>query len=154
MFWGVFIPLLLCVIYAILHTREDPRLSKLKEMYAAFLTKLPPKYDSFKKRTILTGTHAKGTVGYNVNKGSEILVCIDGEVNDMFHVLLHELAHSSVKEYDHSGAFWENYKELSDIAVKEGFYTPGVRKEFCGQMISDGLTSSSQTGEQSKTRQQ
>ena len=35
-------------------------------------------------------------VGFNSNKGDNIAVCVDGDVNSIMHVLLHELAHCTV----------------------------------------------------------
>lgn len=133
----------LLALCAILTTHQDHRVKKLKEMYTAFREKLPSKYDFLKnKKTIITGRFSNGSPGENVNKGEEITVCIDGDdMNSMFHILIHEIAHSTVKEYDHSSEFWDNYKELTDIATREGFYTPGVNKEYCGKMIHDGFSS-------------
>ena len=127
---------------AIQNTHQDPRLVQLKSMYRTFLTKLPEKYNSIKnKNTIISGRKKSGIVGENVNKGEEITVCLDGgDINSMFHILIHEIAHSSVQEYDHSGEFWRNYKELTDIAVQHGLYTPGIDKAYCGQRIQDGFT--------------
>jgi len=77
-------------------------------------------------------------VGYNTNKGAEIVVCLDGTVNDVFHVLIHELAHCTVKEYTHSDQFWKNYIELRDMCADLGIYQQiPERKEFCGQHIQD-----------------
>ena len=59
-----------------------------------------------------------GGVGWNVYKGYEIGLCIDGTPNQIFHVLLHELAHCTVPEYEHSPQFWQNFRELRDIAVE------------------------------------
>ena len=134
------IVLFILAILAILNTKEDPRLRRLKEKYQAFIAKLPSKYDSVKKNTIISGTYRKGSPGENVNKGEEITVCLDGnDENALFHIVLHEIAHSSVKEYDHSSEFWVNYKELTDIAVREGLYTSGIDKEYCGARINDGF---------------
>ena len=134
------IVLFILAILAILNTKQDPRLLRLKEKYQAFISKLPSKYDSVKKNTIISGTYRKGSPGENVNKGEEITVCLDGnDENAMFHIILHEIAHSSVKEYDHSSEFWENYKELTEIAKKEGLYIPGVDKEYCGKRVNDGF---------------
>ena len=78
------------------------------------------------------------TVGYNTNKGQEIALCLDGSANEIFHVLIHELTHSSVEEYSHSKKFWDNYIELRDICVKLGIYEIIPEKvEFCGQHIQD-----------------
>ena len=76
-------------------------------------------------------------VGYNVNKGYEIGVCIDGTPNDMFHVLIHELAHSITSAYNHDKEFWENYKQLKMICVKAGLYTPITKIKFCGKYIGE-----------------
>ena len=97
------------------------------------------KYMMIKKPVPLTGMQRmKGSVGYNTNKGAEIVVCLDGTTNDIFHVLIHELAHCTVKEYSHSEAFWKNYIELRDMCVKLGIYEIiPEKKEFCGQHIQD-----------------
>ena len=89
-------------------------------------------------RSIITGTTGKGDLGSNVNKGYEISICLDNDVNSMFHVLLHELAHCTVTEYDHSDKFWNNFEKLKQHAVQTGAYTlipEGT--EFCGKKIKD-----------------
>jgi hypothetical protein len=58
------------------------------------------------------------------------------------YVLLHELAHSTVDDYDHSKEFWENFKELREIAVAAGIYTPIKESRYCGQTIKDSIDSS------------
>jgi len=79
-----------------------------------------------------------GTVGYNTNKGAEIVVCLGGTPNEIFHVLIHELAHCTVEEYSHSEQYWENYIELRDICVNLGIYEKiPERTKFCGQHIQD-----------------
>jgi len=97
------------------------------------------KYAMLKTPVPLTGMHRmKESVGYNTNKGGEIVVCLDGNANDVFHVLIHELAHCTVKEYSHSDKFWKNYIELRDMCVELGIYEQiPDRKEFCGQHIQD-----------------
>ena len=97
------------------------------------------KYMMLKKPVPLTGMQRmKESVGYNTNKGAEIVVCLDGTTNDIFHVLIHELAHCTVKEYSHSEAFWKNYIELRDMCVELGIYENiPEKKEFCGQHIQD-----------------
>jgi hypothetical protein len=79
-----------------------------------------------------------GTVGYNVNKGADITICIDGEVNEIMHVLIHELAHSTVPEWTHSENFWNNFMELRGVCESIGIYTRLPDKtKFCGQYIQD-----------------
>jgi hypothetical protein len=135
MWW---IPLWIIAIVLVLITRPDPVLVELKKRYTAFIRSLPPKFDKIKQQGIITATYRKGQIGSNVNKGGEIYVCLESSVNDAFHVLLHELAHSSVKEYDHSQHFWETFKELKELAINGGYYTPVGTKNYCGKQISDG----------------
>lgn len=86
----------------------------------------------------ITGMYNKGEVGYNVNKGYEIFLCIDGsDPNDVFHILLHELAHVTVTEYKHSGHFWDNLHKLKAIAGRLGIYKGVSRHPYCGHHISD-----------------
>lgn len=131
------IVLAILAFWAIYTTNEDQHMKDLKKLYYSFIQRLPEKYESIKTPMTITGTHGGGEIGTNVNKGSEIYICIDGSVNDSFHVLLHELAHSTVDEYDHSAKFWENFSELKQIAVRDGYYTPVHKKKYCGKMISD-----------------
>lgn len=130
--------LLVLTFFAVYTTREDPHMIQLKRLYYNFIKGLPneERYQSIKTPMTITGTNG-GDIGTNVNKGSEIYICIDGSVNDSFHVLLHELAHSTVDEYDHSSKFWENFSELKKIAIRDGYYTPIGKTEYCGKMISD-----------------
>jgi predicted metal-dependent hydrolase len=79
-----------------------------------------------------------GSVGSNTNKGGEIVLCLDGKTNEIFHVLIHELAHSTVDEYSHSPEFWKKYVELRNICVHLDIYQQiPQRTEFCGQHIQD-----------------
>jgi hypothetical protein len=92
------------------------------------------------KPAIITGMFGKrdGVIGSNVNKGYEIYICLEGDdVNSATYVLLHELAHMTVKEYDHSNAFWENFKKIKDIAVQNGIYSRNGTKKYCGDVIPD-----------------
>ena len=134
----LFIVLLLVSIIIIYLTDEPKNFKLLKTKYVEFLKILPPKFEHLKNRAILTGTTGKNELGSNVNKGYEIYICIDNDVNSMFHVLLHELAHCTVSEYKHSETFWDNFNQLRKIAQENGMYTPiEGSKEFCGKKIRD-----------------
>jgi hypothetical protein len=98
---------------------------------------VPEKFWILETPIILVGK-ASGDLGYNSNKGFEIGICLDGTPNDIFHVLLHELSHSTVEEYSHSEQFWNNFSELKNIASNLGIYQKITeKKEFCGKFISD-----------------
>lgn len=131
----LYIILAIVSLYLICTTNEPKEFIQLRERYQKFTEILPPKYSNLKNKTILTCLTSKREPGYNVNKGYEIVICNDKDVNSMFHVLLHELAHSTVSEYKHSPEFWGNLKELKNIAVKNNLYTLiNSPKKFCGKV--------------------
>jgi hypothetical protein len=100
---------------------------------------VPEKFKVLDHEILLIGyLKKKHELGYNTNKGYEIGLCLDGTVNQIFHVLLHELAHSTVSEYEHSTQFWQNFKELRELATQIGIYEPvNSSEKFCGKYISD-----------------
>jgi len=136
--------LLLFVNLVILYKTREPReLIEVKEKYRILREHIRDtgndKYKMLIHPTPITGLkRMKDSVGSNTNKGSEIVVCLDGKTNEIFHVLIHELAHSTVDEYSHSQEFWNNYIELRDMCVHLGIYQQIPQKtEFCGQHIQD-----------------
>ena len=134
---------LLCV-FLIWRTNEPRILTDVKRRYNTLRSYLknnkssvPEKFHVLCNPIVLTGREA-GDLGYNSNKGYEIGLCLDGTPNDVFHVLLHELSHSTVEEYDHSEQFWKNFSELRDLCINLGIYERiPQRKSFCGQFIQD-----------------
>ena len=138
-----FIILLIINLWILRQTRQPQELLEVKEKYATLRKHLVEtdnqKYKMLTRCIPVTGIHSmRGTIGYNTNKGQEIAICIDGTSNEMFHVLIHELAHSTVSEYSHSENYWNNYVELRDICIKLGIYEKiPDRKPFCGQKIQD-----------------
>lgn len=142
--------ILLAVLAFILLTNvEDPLFSELKRRYEYLLNNLPSdgEFDILlKNRAILTAKEEKardGNIAFNVNKGYEIYICLDGKkINAAMYVLLHELAHITVEEYDHSEQFWKNFKRLREVASELGIYKPESDMEYCGQHIKDPLSDS------------
>ena len=135
----LFLILLVLNVWSLATLKQPDNLIKLKELYTQFLKNPPPQWPMLKKRSIITGFYNKNKeLGYNVNKGTEIGVCLNGTTNQMMHVLIHELAHCTVKEYDHSPEFWKNYKVLKKHCVDLGVYQeiPETTK-FCGKYIRD-----------------
>jgi len=119
-------------------TKEPAEFSLLRDRYNKFINILPDKYDKLRNKSTLVCLLGKGELGYNINKGHEIAICHDKDVNSMFHVLLHELAHCTVEEYEHSDEFWKNTMELTKLAVDSGMYKAiSTHKKFCGDTIRD-----------------
>jgi|TARA_B100001094_G_C17875729_1_gene644359 predicted metal-dependent hydrolase len=135
--------LLIINVYIIINTKEPNKITEIKKRYRILREHL--KKENIEKFQVITRElpisyfkQLDGNIGYNTDKGNEIGLCIDGEINEIFHVLLHELAHSTVKEYSHSPEFWKNYKELREIAISIGIYREIPDKtEFCGKHVQD-----------------
>jgi len=138
--------LLVVSIYMYTITRADPILLEVKEKYKRLREELKSTGD--KKFTMLhneipivayrqMNANLLG-VGYNSNKGQEIGICLDGTANEVFHILLHELAHCTVKVYKHNKEFWDNYNTLKNMSISIGIYEAIPRRTpFCGRKISD-----------------
>jgi hypothetical protein len=138
-----FILLILINAWILSRTREPPVFTEVKEKYQTLRQHIEdsghPKFQMLTRCVPVTGfKRMNGTVGYNTNKGQEIALCLDGTPNEVFHVLIHELAHCTVDEYSHSEEFWNNYIELRDMCVNLGIYEKiPERTKFCGQHIQD-----------------
>ena len=130
--------LFIIAIIIVCTTREPEEFSRLREKYQKFIKLVPNEFPELKKESVLVCLIRPGELGYNINKGYEIAICYDKNVNSMFHVLLHELAHGTVPEYEHSSKFWNNMEKLRTIAVRNNLYTPiHNEKNFCGAKIKD-----------------
>lgn len=135
--------LILANLWLLQQTRQPRELVEIKEKYKVLREHLKDtkneKFHMLYRCIPITGLlKMNGSIGSNTNKGGEIVVCLDGNANEIFHVLIHELAHCTVKEYSHSDKFWENYTELRDMCVELGIYNKIPDKtKFCGQHIQD-----------------
>ena len=143
----IFLIILLVVVafVALVSVREPENFTEVKRRYRVLREYIqdtdgvPKKFKVLKREILLIGyLKKKHELGYNTNKGYEIGLCLDGTANQVFHVLLHELSHSTVEEYDHSDSFWQNFKELRQIASNIGIYEPvNTSEKFCGKYIKD-----------------
>ena len=141
-----YILLILLNVYIIKNTSEPKNFKDVKERYQVFRKyiansdDIEPHFKKLKNEIILTGftNNKNNELGYNVNKGSEIGLCLDGSPNQIFHVLIHELAHSVSSKYAHDDEFWSNVEKLSTICEERGIYQPiNGKTKFCGSHIQD-----------------
>lgn len=137
------IVLIILAIALFVTTKQPENLRIVNEKYKTLREHLKEtgneKFHMLTRHIPLTGKRwMSESVGTNTNKGGEIALCLDGEPNVIFHVLIHELAHCTVEEYSHTPAFWKNYEELRDMCVNLGIYERVMEKtEFCGQHVQD-----------------
>ena len=134
---------ILCLFISIFNS-EPKLLTEIKNRYKKGIDILrqsgDPLWLPVLKPTILTGMYGKkdGVIGSNVNKGYEIYICLDGgDVNSAMYVLIHELAHMSVPEYDHTDHFWANFLKLKELCINNGLYTVSGTRTYCGDTIKD-----------------
>lgn len=132
------------LVWVILTNSEPKMLTELKQRYWAILEMLrntgDPLWTPVLTPAIITGIRGKkdGVIGSNVNKGYEIYICLDGDdVNSALYVLIHELAHMTVPEYDHSIKFWENFEKLKKLCINAGLYVKTGERKYCGDAIRD-----------------
>jgi len=147
MLWiGLAVVMFVVLSIIVATNQEPPMLTELKRRYRSTLDVLrktgDPMWKGVFRPSIITGmvgwTKAKGPIGSNVNKGYEIYICLDGDdVNSAMYVLIHELAHMSVPEYDHTTNFWTNFKKLKQICIDNNLYTPAGERAYCGDSVKD-----------------
>lgn len=145
LFWIAVIIKMFVGLLLVVHFNHEPTmLSQIKARYWAILDMLrqtgDPRWTPVLKPAIITGIQGKkdGVIGSNVNKGYEIYICLDGDdVNSAVYVLIHELAHMSVPEYDHSAKYWDNFRDLKKLCVDHGLYKPAGERRYCGDLIKD-----------------
>ena len=142
--WPILAFMFLTLLSVVRFNKEPTMLTELKLRYWAILDMLrasgDPLWIPVLKPSIITGIYGKkdGVIGSNVNKGYEIYICLDGDdVNSAVYVLIHELAHMSVPEYDHTQNYWENFKKLKELCIEKGLYTKGGDRQYCGDTIKD-----------------
>lgn len=138
------IVMFLTLVWTLLTNSEPKMLVELKQRYWAILNMLretgDPMWLPVLKPAIITGLRGKkdGVIGSNVNKGYEIYICLDGDdVNSAIYVLIHELAHMTVPEYDHSIKFWENFEKLKKLCIDTGLYIKSGERQYCGDTVRD-----------------
>lgn len=136
--------LILVNIFILINTKQPRKLVEVLEKYEILRDHLRDNgnegFETLRMRVPITAIEKMrgDSVGYNTNKGENITICLDGEVNEIFHVLIHELAHNTVKEYAHSDGFWKNYTDLRDLCINLGIYEKiPERTEFCGKHVQD-----------------
>lgn len=136
-----FLILFVINLWVFANTQEPQSLVEVKERYTRLRHRVRghPQFAILARPVPITAVHRmNGGVAYNTNKGAEICLCLDGTPNQIFHVLLHELAHCTVPEYSHSEKFWTNYIRLRDIAIEIGVYDKiETKQKFCGEHVSD-----------------
>jgi hypothetical protein len=114
---------------------DDPRTKRLIE--------------NFRSDKISEGSENTKYTSYSINKGEQIVFCLREkdttkklvDLNTMVFVALHELGHIATESIGHNKEFWDNFKWILRVAVKEKIYIfQDFNKEpqsYCGIQITD-----------------
>lgn len=101
---------------------------------------------------------SKYYTSYSVNKGEKIVMCLRSredetklaDINTLAYVALHELAHVMTEEVGHTPAFWDNFRELLNVAVEDGLYRAvdyrAHPEKYCGVTIQSTVLSGASVG--------
>lgn len=105
--------------------------------------------ENFRPDQIKEGSENTKYTSYSINKGEQIVFCLRAkdtskqlvDLNTMVFVALHELGHIATESVGHNKDFWDNFKWILRIAVKEKIYVfQDFNKEpkgYCGIQITD-----------------
>lgn len=114
---------------------DDPRTKRLLQ--------------NFRPDKIKEGSENTKYTSYSINKGEQIVFCLRSkdtskqlvDLNTMVFVALHELGHLTTESIGHNKEFWDNFKWILRLAVKEKIYVfQDFNKEpkgYCGIQITD-----------------
>ena len=106
-------------------------------------------YEKFNPKKISEILPTSKYTAYSENKGEKLAFCTTTtkggstliDENTLTFVALHEMGHIMSKTVGHNDEFWNNFKFLLQIAVKNNLYTPvdyGKKsQEYCGMKITD-----------------
>jgi len=86
---------------------------------------------------------------YSVNKGEKLVFCLRSRNNNetlvdpniMIFVALHELSHIMTKSVGHTEEFWNNFRILLRVAIRQKIYHNldfnNKPQDYCGTKITD-----------------
>lgn len=136
-------------------------LAKLNESIILLISEMDKEYPgsedvkrlkkNYNPNNISEGTENSKFTSYSVNKGEKIVYCLrsrDGgnklvPLNILKYVAIHEISHLMTKEIGHPPIFWENFKKLLKVAVKNGIYKKiNYAKnpvKYCGLTIKSSI---------------
>ena len=136
--------LLIVTFILVIYTSRSKKLIDINKQCDAFIQYIKKKNNKSLERILNTPFKIEQInrwyefVGVTLDGGKEVAICTEGEMNDMMHVVIHELAHVARNDIEHDKAYWDVQKTLTNYAIEGGFYnTIDSNKKFCGKVIGD-----------------
>ena len=128
---------------------ELEKLSKTqKKEYQTFKEDIKRIVKNYNSDALSENTPDSSYTSYSENKGQKIVFCLRSkktnklvDLNTMLFVALHEMAHLMTKSIGHLPEFWENFRILLRIAIRNGIYQCQdyqiESEDYCGTKITD-----------------
>ena len=127
----------------------DKHNSGLAQQFTKFKADIQRLLDNYRPDSLSENTPNSEHTAYSENKGERVVFCLRektaGEplmdLNTMTFVALHELSHLMTRTIGHDQEFWDNFRIILRIAIKNGIYQcvdyNMNMKVYCGQPITD-----------------
>ena len=127
---------------------NDKHNSGLAEQFTKFKTDIQRLLDNYRPDSLSENTPNSEHTAYSENKGERVVFCLRSktdeslmDLNTMTFVALHELSHLMTRTIGHDQEFWDNFRIILRIAIKNGIYQcvdyNMNMTVYCGQPIND-----------------
>ena len=131
---------------------NDIKLEKLSKTqikeYQIFKDDIKRIIRNYNTNALSENTPDSSYTSYSENKGQKIVFCIRSKktnklvkLNTMMFVALHEMAHLMTKTIGHNPEFWENFRILLRISIRNNIYNCQdyqiESEDYCGTKITD-----------------
>ena len=127
----------------------DKHNTALADKFTKFKADIKRLLDNYRPDSLSENTPNSAHTAYSENKGERVVFCLrektTGEplmdLNTMSFVALHELSHLMTRTIGHDQEFWDNFRIILRIAIKNGIYQcvdyNMNMTVYCGQPITD-----------------
>lgn len=137
-------------------TMTDPRsialINEMNEKLATLIRHMKSRPELLRDRRVrrlisrfgtkrITSMPPGNGAAYTLDKGREVRMCTEGDIDTATFVMLHEMAHIMTETNGHDYDFWMNFTYVLEIAVDAGVYrSQPFSKErpgnYCGKTIT------------------
>lgn len=126
----------------------DKHNTNIADQFNKFKTDRERLLNNYRPDSLSENTPNSEHTAYSENKGERIVFCLRSktdeslmDLNTMMFVALHELSHLMTRTIGHDQEFWDNFRIILRIAIKNGIYTcvnyNMNMTVYCGQPITD-----------------
>jgi predicted metal-dependent hydrolase len=127
---------------------NDKHNTALADHFTRFKTDIKRLLDNYRPDSLSENTPNSEHTAYSENKGERVVFCLRSktdeslmDLNTMTFVALHELSHLMTRTIGHDQEFWDNFRIILRIAIKNGIYQcvdyNMNMTVYCGQPIND-----------------